>query len=236
MIDLTFKEMLAFRVCGVEEHNSLMGTYNVNKAEIDRSLFAWIVYFLKIGSLIFITKSVCNQAAYISGQLISIGGVANADASSGVGKGEKGFQFASAIAQGIKSMAGEAIGSKFGGQRIAHIGRIALKGLTKLGRTEIGRSGSINDMVNNTFKYFGIRNRGVRSLLRDRQIDSALSAASASADKQGLKGEDRDTFIRAEAMNSLNVFANNNKNKALALGLDNHNIEKDSSKNWLKSL
>ena len=226
IIDFTFKEMLAFRVCGVEKSNELMGTYNVNKAEIDRSLFAWIGYFLKIGSLIFITKSVCNQAGYISGQLISIGGVANADSTSGVGKGEKGFKFASAIAQGIKSMASEAIGSKFGGQRIAHAGRMVLKGLTKLGRTEIGRSGSINDMVNNTFKYFGIRNRGVRSLLRDRQIDSALSAASASADKQGLKGEDRDTFIRSEAMNNLNLFASNNKNKALALGLDNHNIEK----------
>ena len=226
MIDLTFKEMLAFRVCGVEKHNSLMGTYNVNKSELDRSLFAWIEYFLKIGSLIFITKSVCNQAGYISGQLISIGGVANADSSSGVGKGEKGFQFASAIAKGIKSMAGEAIGSKFGGQRIAHAGRMVLKGLTKLGRTEIGRNGSINDMVNNTFKYFGIRNRGVRSLLRDRQIDSALSSASASADRQGLRGEDRDTFIRGEAMSALNLFASNNKNKALALGLDNHNIEK----------
>ena len=226
MIDFTFKEMLAFRVCGEEKYSPLLGTYNVNKAELDRSLFAWIEYFLKIGSLIFITKSVCNQAGYISGQLISIGGVANADSSSGVGKGEKGFQFASAIAKGIKSMAGEAMGSKFGGQRIAHAGRLVLKGLTKLGRTEIGRSGSINDMVNNTFKYFGIRNRGVRSLLRDRQIDSALSTASASADKMGLKGEERDTFIRGEAMNSLNQFISNNKNKAVALGLDTHNIEK----------
>ena len=226
MIDFTFKEMLAFRVCGVDQSNKLMGTYNVNKAELDRSLFDWIEYFLKIGSLIFITKSVCNQAAYISGQLISIGGVANADPLTEVGRGASGFSMASAMTQGIKSMASEAIGSKFGGQRIAHAGRMVLKGLTKLGRTEIGRSGSINDMVNNTFKYFGIRNRGVRSLLRDRQIDSALSTATASADKQGLKGEDRDTFIRGEAMNALNLFATNNKNKAVALGLDNHNIEK----------
>ena len=226
IIDLNFKSMLAFRVCSKEEYNFLLGTYNVNKSEIDRSLFAWFEYFLKIGSLIFITKSVCNQAAYISGQLISIGGVANADPVTEVGKGASGFKFASSIVQGMKSMASQAMGSQFGGKRIAHAGRMVFKGLTRLSRTEIGNSGSINDMVNNTFKYFGIRNRGIRSLLRDRQIDSAIATASASADKQGLKGEDRDTFIRGEAMSTLTQFSNNNKNHALALGLDNHNIQK----------
>ena len=226
IIDLNFKSMLAFRVCSEDRYNALLGTYNVNKSNIDRSLFAWFEYFLKIGSLIFVTKSVCNQAGYISGQLISIGGVSNADASSETGKGEKGFKFASSIVSGMKSLASEAMGSKFGGQRIAHAGRMVLKGLTKLGRTEIGRSGSINDMVNNSFKYFGIRNRGIRSLLRDRQIDSAIATASAKAESQGLTGENRDSFIRNEAMSELTQFANNNKNKAVALGLDNHNIQK----------
>ena len=35
IIDLNFKSMLAFRVCSKEEYNFLLGTYNVNKSEID---------------------------------------------------------------------------------------------------------------------------------------------------------------------------------------------------------
>lgn len=234
IIDQSFTEMLTFSVCSEDKTNGGM-TYSIYKSQdLNRGLYEWFDFFIRIGALIFITKSIANQAGYISGQLITIGGVANADAVSEVGRSESGFRLASSMAQGIMGVAKSAVTSKYVGGVAAMAGRGIVKGATMGLRANIGSSGSINDIVNNAFKAVGIRNRGIRSYMRDRQVDNALSLAGQRAKDLGLEGADKDNFVRQEAMTSLNQFRSENPNKALALGLDNHNIMKRFDQKLIK--
>jgi hypothetical protein len=50
----------------------------------------------------------------------------------------------------------------------------------------------------------------------------------------GLEGTEKDSFIREEAMTSLNQFISENPNKATLLGLDNHNIMKRFDQKLIK--
>lgn len=234
IIDQSFTEMLTFSVCSEDKTNGGM-TYSIYKSQdLNRGLYEWFDFFIRIGALIFITKSIANQAGYISGQLITIGGVANADAVTEVGRSESGFRLASSMAQGIMGVAKSAVTSKYVGGVAATVGRGVVKGATMGLRAEIGSSGSINDMVNNAFKAVGIRNRGIRSYMRDRQVDNALSLAGQRAKDMGLVGTEKDAFVREEAMTTLNQFISENPNKATLLGLDNHNIMKRFDQKLIK--
>lgn len=234
IIDSSFKTMLGFRVCTEAVNNGIM-KYSIYKSQgVDREIFQWFEFFLKIAALIFVTKSICNKAAYISGQLISIGGVSNADSVSERGHGQGGFDMASSIAAGALGLAKEAVTNGRVAKMAKFGGRLIAKGATKALRANIGTSGSINDMVNNAFKAIGIRNRGPRSYMRDRQIDNALSEAKQEAKNRGLEGEDKDLFIRANAMERINLFKANNKNEATLLGLDNKNILKRFDQKLIK--
>ena len=235
MLDGSFKDMLAFSVCSDDISVDGFWSYSIYKAsDTGRSIFDWFQYFLKIAALIFITKSVCDKAGYISGQLISIGGVANADATTEAGRGESGFNMASSIVKGAVSLAKTAITNSKISQAGKFAGRAMIRGLTKIGRAGIGDSGSINDMVNNAFKAVGIRNRGVRSYMRDREIDNAFNLAEGDANQMGLEGKERYGYIRQNANNRLDIFKNANKNKASLLGLDDKNIEKRLDQKMIK--
>ena len=235
MLDGSFKDMLAFSVCSDDISVDGFWSYSIYKAsDTGRSIFDWFQYFLKIAALIFITKSVCDKAGYISGQLISIGGVANADATTEAGRGESGFNMASSIVKGAVSLAKTAITNSKISQAGKFAGRSMIRGLTKIGRAGIGDSGSINDMVNNAFKAVGIRNRGVRSYMRDREIDNAFNRAEGDANQMGLEGRERYEYIRQNANNRLDIFKNANKNKASLLGLDDKNIEKRLDQKMIK--
>jgi hypothetical protein len=98
-----------------------------------------------------------------------------------------------------------------------------IRNLTKIARSE--RLG-INNMVNNAFKAVGIRNRGLRSYMRDREVDNAYNYAVGDANRLGLEGKDRDHHIRKTVKSRIDAFKNTNKNKASLLGLDEKNIEK----------
>ncbi len=226
ILDLSFKEMLMFRVCGDNISNNLLKTIVLQSEDTKRGINDWFQYFLKIAALIFITKSVCDRAGYISGQLISIGGIANADPVSEDGRGESGFNMTSSISKGIFSLAKTAITNSKISQAVKFAGRVAIRNLTRAGRGGIGDSGSINDMVNNAFKAVGIRNRGLRSYMRDREVDNAFSLVSQEADHKGLEGKERDKYIRQEVTNRMDLFEGENKNRASLLGLDPKNIKK----------
>ena len=235
MLDGSFKDMLSFRVCSDDISVDGFWSYSIYKAsDTGRSIFDWFQYFLKIAALIFITKSVCDKAGYISGQLISIGGVSNADPVSETGRGESGFNMASSIVKGAVSLAKTAITNSKISQVGKFAGRSMIRGLTKIGRAGIGDSGSINDMVNNAFKAVGIRNRGVRSYMRDREIDNAFNRAEGDANQMGLEGRERYEYIRQNVNNRLDIFKNANKNKASLLGLDDKNIEKRLDQKLIK--
>ena len=234
IIDSSFKTMLGFRVCTEAVNNGVM-KYSIYKSQgVDRGIFQWFEFFLKIAALIFVTKSICNKAAYISGQLISIGGVSNADAVSEIGHGQSGFNMASSIAEGALGLAKDAVTNGRVAKLAKFGGRFLAKRATKALRANIGTAGSINDMVNNAFKSIGIRNRGPRSYMRDRQVDGAISAAKEEAKDRGLEGEDKDRFIRANAMEKINLYKANNKNEAALLGLDNKNILKRFDQKLIK--
>ena len=234
IIDQSFTEMLTFSVCSEDKNNGVM-TYTIHKSQdLNRGIYEWVEFFIRIGALLFITKSVANQAGYISGQLITIGGVANADAVSEVGRASSGFSMASSMAKGIVGVAKSAVTSKYVGGVAAMAGRVSMRTATSALRANIGSSGSINDMVNNAFKSVGIRNRGIRSYMRDRQVDNALSLAGQRANDMGLVGTEKDAFVRQEAMTSLNKFISENPNKAVLLGLDTHNIMKRFDQKLIK--
>ncbi len=234
IIDQSFTEMLTFSVCSEDKNNGVM-TYTIHKSQdLNRGIYEWVEFFIKIGALLFITKSIANQAGYISGQLITIGGVANADAVTEKGRGDSGFSMASSMAKGIMGVAKSAVTSKYTGGVMAMGLRVSARTATAGLRANIGSSGSINDMVNNAFKFVGIRNRGIRSYMRDRQVDNALSLAGQRANDMGLEGTDKDAFVRQEAMISLNKFISESPNKAIALGLDSHNIMKRFDQKLIK--
>ena len=240
IIEHSFTDMLTYDICNakIEAANGLWKFSVSRPGDIggvnDRSIFDWFQYFLKIAALIFITKSVCDKAGYISGQLISIGGVANADSSSEKGKGEGGFNMATTIAKGAFGLAKTALTNSKISQAGKFAGRLMITNLTKMGRAEIGQSGSINDMVNNAFKAVGIRNRGLRSYMRDREIDNAYNFAAESAKEKGLEGQEKDAYIRKEANKKINMFINQNRNKASLLGIDPENIEKRLNQRLIK--
>jgi type IV secretory pathway VirB6-like protein len=234
IIDQSFTEMLTFSVCSEDKNNGVM-TYTIHKSQdLNRGIYEWVEFFIRIGALLFITKSIANQAGYISGQLITIGGVANADAVTDVGRGDSGFSMASSMAKGIVGVAKSAVTSKYVGGVAAMAGRVSIRTATSGLRANIGSSGSINDIVNNAFKSVGIRNRGIRSYMRDRQVDNALSLAGQRANDMGLVGTEKDAFVRQEAMTSLNKFISENPNKAVLLGLDTHNIMKRFDQKLIK--
>ena len=227
IIDAEFKSMMDFKVC-IEKLNSDYYPFNVPNSSPpgNRSVFNWAEFFLKIGALIFIMKTFADKAGYIAGQLITIGGVSNADSVSEKGHGESGFSLAGGIAKGMAGIAKSAVTSKYTGGLAKYAIRLGISAGTKIGRAKFGTDRSLNERINDGFKAVGIRFRGARSLMRDAKIDEAINKASASADSKNLKGSDREAFIRKETAQSLNQYNMLNKNNSTLLGIDGENIKK----------
>jgi type IV secretory pathway VirB6-like protein len=96
LIDAGFRDLLAFEAC--VEPFSFGGMFSINLLKAsgisDRNVVTWLTSIAKIGALIYITLLVLNKAATIAGHLITIGGVANKNAS-GAGHGQSGMNLAS---------------------------------------------------------------------------------------------------------------------------------------------
>ncbi|MFZ9470440.1 MAG: type IV secretion system protein, partial [Rickettsiales bacterium] len=235
IIDAEFKTMLDFKVC-IEKLNNNYYPFNVPNSSPpgNRSVFNWAEFFLKIGALIFIMKTFADKTGYISGQLITIGGVSNADSVTEVGHGQSGFSLAGGIARGMAGIAKSAVTSKYTGGLAKYAIRLGISAGTKIGRAKFGTDRSLNERINDGFKAVGIRFRGARSLMRDAKIDEAINKASASADSQKLTGTDREAFIRAETSKSLNNYNMLNKNNSTLLGIDGENIKKRLDEKLIK--
>lgn len=234
ILDGLFKQMLDYKVCAREIGMDFFKVTFPEAQGLDsRSLINWFEFLLKIAAFTFITKTMASKAGYISGQLISIGGVANADPVSEVGHGNSGFNLGGSIVKGGLALAKSTFDSKFIKGVALKSARLVARNLTKAGRAEIGGK-SINDRINDGFKFFGIRNRGIRSFMRDSEVDKELKIATSKANAEGLTGKDRDSFIRNEVSNSLSLFIANNPSKASALGLDQTNIMKRLDQKLIK--
>jgi type IV secretory pathway VirB6-like protein len=238
ILEILFKEMLYFKICpeGVGEYSYLVSSMNILKPEEihKRSLFWWFEHFLKIGAMIYITQSVANKSAYISGQIVSVGGISNADPVSETGKGEEGFKIGSAIVKGALANLKAGLNSQYVKGVAQKVGRSMAKGITGAMRAEIINGKSVNDLVNDSFNAIGIRNRGLRSFARDQKIDSFINQSIKEADSSDLKGEDRDNYIKARVNALADDYKLKNKNYAVLLGIDDKNIEKRMDQKLVK--
>lgn len=224
IIDILFKTILRFKICpeGIGEYGYLLGQSNILKPEDmhTKSLFWWFENFLKLGAMIYITRSVAEKSAYISGQIVSIGGISNADPISEIGKGQTGFSMGSAIVQGAWTNLKAGLNSQYVKGNILKGARMTAKGITN------GlRSSGVNDFVNNAFNTVGIRNRGLRSFARDQKIDGFIKEASKMADEKGLEGSKKQEFVRKTTIESVENYKFLNKNYSSLLGLDDKNIQ-----------
>ena len=251
IMDVLFKEMLRFGVCPIALDNNYRDVLAFDTFlrpqgdEIqNKSIFVWFESFLKIGAMIFVTKSLAEKSTYISGQLISIGGISNADSVSEVGKGQTGFSIGSQIVKGALGITKEALTSKYIGGNIMKGVRFAVGQANEAFRRKIYNNPSVNDLVNNAFRAVGIRNRGPRSFMRDRKIDSFIGEAKILAENQGFTSpKDKDQFIRDTVMQKANLYINSNKNSATGLGINHENIlkrmdqvlVKEPMKNFIKA-
>jgi type IV secretory pathway VirB6-like protein len=238
ILEILFKEMLYFKICpeGVGEYSYLVSSMNILKPEEihKRSLFWWFEHFLKIGAMIYITQSVANKSSYISGQIVTVGGISNADPVTEVGKGESGFAIGSAIVKGAWTNFKAGMNSQYVKGVAQKVGRSMAKGITGAMRAEIINGKSVNDLVNDSFNAIGIRNRGLRSFARDQKIDSFINQASKEADSSGLTGEERDNHIKRKVNELADDYKLKNKNYAVLLGIDDKNIEKRMDQKLVK--
>jgi len=242
IMDVLFKDMLRFGVCPIgldDNYKAIIGYDTFLRPQgskiINRSIFEWFESFLKIGAMIFVTKSLAEKSAYISGQLISIGGISNADSVTEEGKGQGGFNIGSEISKGALMIAKDAITSKYIGGVIKKGLRVGAGGASRAMRKKVLGDRSVNDVVNDTFKAVGIRNRGPRSFMRDRKIDTFIGEAKILAENQGFSSpKDKDQFIRDTVIQKANQFINSNKNRATLLGVDHENILKRMDQKLVK--
>ncbi|MFM8185743.1 MAG: type IV secretion system protein, partial [Alphaproteobacteria bacterium] len=235
LIDLEFKTMMDFKVC-IEELKHEFYPFTIPASEIgNRTIFQWAEFFFKIGAMIFIMKTFAEKIGDISGQIITIGGVSNADSISEKGHGESGFSLAGGIAKGMAGIAKSAVTSKYVAGVAKYAGRLGLSATTKIGRVKFGTDNrSLNERINDGFKAVGIRFRGARSLMRDAKIDSAISKATAAADSEKLTGADRESFIRKKTAEAMNEYNFQNKNNSAMLGIDSENIRKRLDEKLIK--
>ncbi len=237
-INFTFKEMLFYRACMIDWDIG-PGTSTVIVSEVDRGLFSWTYYFIKIASLIFITNSAINRSTELSGQLINIGGVPNRDPKSEDAYGSSGFAMITGRSTGIMARtynaAIKALKSKYIGGNIAKGMRSGFKLATKL-----ARNSGANDYINKQLSKVPIirelaKYPGPRSMMRNSIIDGAINSAIAQANAADLKGKDWDNAVRSAAIKELDKKMAENKNKFVLLGIDSKNIEKRFDEKLVKN-
>ncbi|GDX36481.1 hypothetical protein LBMAG18_09920 [Alphaproteobacteria bacterium] len=220
LIDRYFTELFYFRVCGVSKGIPPVSLIILQTTELDRSLFEWLLMFLKIATVIFIMQTILDRVPQISGQLISIGGIPNQDTSSKIGYGASGFGLA-------MNAANAAIFGTLGAIKEAANFSLNKSGIVPAvigGATAIARKTGIASAWNAIGKKIPFR--GPRTRMRDMVIEGAIKEARAQGIDNGLSGKELDKFIRDTAMDNLARRIAEDPNKMAMLGVDAKNISK----------
>lgn len=204
LIDKAFTDLLFFKACAT---NKGIGPVNlvVLISEVDRSFVEWMMKFLGVGALIFITNLVVQKIPDVVSAIVSVGGV-------GAGSG------------GVAGMAGGMmggimeLGKNAGGalaSAAATTGRYGIRGATLAAR-KAGIVGAWNSV-------FGkVPFNSPRTFYRHAIIDGAIKKAEAQAGS--LKGAERDKFIRENAVKSLQLLMQSDPNRMAFAGVDMKNI------------
>jgi len=220
LIDKYFTDLFYYKVCGVQKGIPPLNLIILQTTGLDRSLFEWLLMFIKIATVIFIMQTVLDRVPQIAGQLISIGGIPNQDTTTKVGYGASGFGLAIGAAN-------SAIFGAIGAVRSTANYAINKSGAVPMmigGATAIARKTGIASALNAIGKKFPFR--GPRTRMRDAVIEGAINEARAEGKSNGLKGKELDQYIRESAMDNLAKRIANDPNKMAMLGVDGKNITK----------
>ena len=234
IIDKEFMSLLTYRAC-VEVWSIGPISLKILRSEVSRSFIEWITSLVKIGGLIFITKQLLDKAGDITGNLISIGGVANKD-SDGASYGGGGFKAAGGmLADGLK-LARKGAGKALDVAKSA--GAFGVEGATAAARAS-GVAGAWNKLGEK------IPFRGIRTRARDSIVDAAINKSRKEGLAKGLgaKPLELDRHIRSSVQSELQSKMHNNTNKMAYLGVNTESINKrldqklvrDGLKNFLKA-
>ncbi|MFM2200509.1 MAG: hypothetical protein RL769_564, partial [Pseudomonadota bacterium] len=235
-IDKYFTDLLYYKVCGVQKGIPPLYLIILQTTGLDRSLFEWLLMFLKIATVIFIMQTILDRVPQMAGQLISIGGIPNQDTTSKIGYGASGFGLA-------MNAANAAIFGTLGAIKNTANFAVSKSGIVPgmiSGATAIARKSGIASAWNAIGKKIPFR--GPRTRMRDMVIEGAINEARAEGIKNGLKGKELDQHIRQSVMDNLSKRIAQDPTKMAMLGVDAKNIAKvmdrvlvrDGMKNFLK--
>jgi hypothetical protein len=213
LLDTYFTDMLYYSVCGV---NKGIGPIKFIVLEIDlsRSFMEWILKFLSIGALLFMTYMVLQQLPAVVSSIVSIGGANSGSASNMAGGLMSG-------AMGLTKMAAGGLGSVAAGAA-----RYGVRGAT-----HVLRKTGIAGAIESASKYSPIPTP--RTLYRNAIIDGAIKKAKNAAGN--LTGKERDRFIRDNANKELQLAMQANPNKMAFAGVDMKAMEERFDKKLVKN-
>lgn len=210
IIDQKFTDLLYYSSC-VKTWNEIPPfKFSILKANIDRSLVAWLTDFVALGGLIFITKMIIGQVPQIAGYLISIGEEGNKDAD-GVGRGGSSMTLARSM-MGSSGLLGAAMdGLKIGASAAYFSAGASIQAGTSayravkssVARSSIGRAianSAIGQAASTLNKVNPYR---LRDNYRNYLIDSEIKKYAKHAQDEGKTGKDAEMFIRRNVFNSL---------------------------------
>jgi type IV secretory pathway VirB6-like protein len=198
LIDKNFTYLLAYRAC-FSTMNFGLFSISIIKSDVNRALAEWIIYFAKLGGLLFITQLIVEKIPSLSEKLISIGGIG----SNSSGKVSSMSLGKSVLGDGLK-IAGSALSKGLDGAGFAYR-NIDIPGMQK-----------IRDLANSaTFKLF--------DKVSDYMIQSRIKDVMAKAKSQGLKGKERDNFVRSQSLKAIREYRAENPTlaKFFNVNLDN---------------
>ncbi len=204
LIDKAFTDLLFYKTCAV---NKGIGPakFIVLIAEVDRNFIEWMMKFLGVGALIFITNLVIQKVPDVVSSIVSIGGVG---AGSGGAAGMAGGLMGGMVELG--KMAGGGLASAAG-----TAGRYGIRGATLAARKT-----GVTAAWDATFGKLPFNSP--RTFYRHTIIDGAIQKARSQAGS--LRGAERDKFIRENTVKSLQLLMQSDPNRMAFAGVDMKNI------------
>lgn len=211
ILNQSFVELLSYKAC-LEYINLVIFKLPYLKAYVaDRSLNDWFMMFFQILGLTYMTYVVMEKIGDVAGSLISVDGVGNG------GSGASSFGLAGKMMSGLAGLASgvagkAALAGAYGTLGVAKVGAVTMREskvspriraamgnfAEKTGLAFLGRA--VSDRV-----PFGASFKNPREFMRDQKYKAMIKQAQSAADKKGLKGAEKDAFVRKEA---LNIFQN----------------------------
>ncbi|MCP4913441.1 MAG: hypothetical protein GY909_09990, partial [Oligoflexia bacterium] len=178
-----FTAMLSYRACVyITKVIDPILVFHTLHSHVSRSLIEWILYFVTIGGLIFITQLVVAKVGDLAASLISISGESGGGGSSfGLAGAMMGEGFKLGYAGARKSLGAGLSAVSYG---VKHGGKIArhIPGVKQIGQA---------------FSYLGNSIENTTGVSwRNSIIDSTISQAQKEAKDRGLKGVSQDRFVR----------------------------------------